>query len=99
MVSQYLGTLRASAEVEAAASRLELAKALFDLASDLQRNGVGTSLDTLRANVEYQNERQRHTEASAQLAISLQGLRRLLSLDPDQPIELADARASSRRRC
>src|SRR6185436_4383833 len=90
VVSQYLGTLRASAEVEAAASRLELAKALFDLASDLQRNGVGTSLDTLRAHFEYQNERQRHTEASAQLAISLQGLRRLLSLDPDQPIELAD---------
>ncbi|HEV8396636.1 MAG TPA: TolC family protein [Vicinamibacterales bacterium] len=90
VVSQYLGTLRASAEVEAAASRLDLAKALFDLASDMQRNGVGTSLDTLRANVEYQNERQRHTEASAQLAISLQGLRRLLSLDPDQPIELAD---------
>jgi len=90
VVSQYLGTLRASAEVEAAASRLELAKALFDLASDMQRNGVGTSLDTLRANVEYQNERQQHTEASAQLAISLQGLRRLLSLDPDQPIELAD---------
>ena len=90
VVSQYLGTLRASAEVEAAASRLELAKALFDLASDLQRNGVGTSLDTLRAHFEYQNERQRHTEASAQLAISLQGLRRLLSLDPDQAIELAD---------
>jgi len=90
VVSQYLGTLRASAEVEAAASRLDLAKALFDLASDMQRNGVGTSLDTLRANVEYQNERQRHTESSAQLAISLQGLRRLLSLDPDQPIELAD---------
>lgn len=90
VVSQYLGALRASAEVEATTSRLELAKALFDLASDMQRNGVGTSLDTLRANVEYQNERQRHTEASSQLSISLQGLKRLLSLDPDQPIELAD---------
>jgi outer membrane protein TolC len=90
VVSQYLGTLRAAAEVDAAASRLDLAKALFELASDMQRNGVGTSLDTLRANVEYQNERQRHTESAAQLTISLQGLRRLLSLDPDQPIELAD---------
>jgi outer membrane protein TolC len=90
VVSQYLGALRASAEVDAAASRLDLAKALFDLASDMQRNGVGTSLDTLRAHVEYQNERQRHTEAASQLAISLQGLRRLLSLNPDQPIELAD---------
>jgi outer membrane protein TolC len=76
--------------VNAAASRLELAQALFDLATDMQRNGAGTSLDTLRANVEYQNERQRHTEATSQLAISLQGLRRLLSLNPDQPIELAD---------
>jgi len=90
VVSQYLGALRASAEVESAASQLELAKALFDQAGDMQRNGVGTSIDTLRANVEFQNERQRHTEATAQLAISLQGLRRLLSLDPDQPIELAD---------
>ena len=90
VVSQYLGALRASAEVDAAASRLDLAKALFDLASDMQRNGVDTSLDTLRAHVEYQNERQRHTEAASQLAISLQGLRRLLSLNPDQPIELAD---------
>jgi outer membrane protein TolC len=90
VVSQYLGALRASAEVDAAASRLELAQALFDLATDMQRNGAGTSLDTLRANVEYQNERQRHTEATSQLAISLQGLRRLLSLNPDQPIELAD---------
>jgi outer membrane protein TolC len=91
IVSQYLGSLRASADVAAAASRLELAKALFDLASDMQRTGVGTSIDTLRANVEYQNERQRHSEAEAQLSISLQGLRRLLSLDANQPIELGDA--------
>ena len=90
VVSQYLGSLRAAAEIDAAKSRLDLAQALFTLASDMQRNGVGTSIDTLRANVEYQNERQRHTEATAQLEISLQGLRRLLSLDPDQPLELAD---------
>jgi outer membrane protein TolC len=91
VVSQYLGSLRATADVEAVKTRLDLAKALFDLATDMQRNGVGTSLDTLRANVEYQNERQRRTEADAQLAIALQGLRRLLSIHPDQPIELADA--------
>ena len=90
IVSQYLGSLRASADVAAAASRLELAKALFDLASDMQRTGVGTSIDTLRANVEYQNERQRHTSAEAELTIAVQGLRRLLSLNPNQPIELAD---------
>jgi outer membrane protein len=91
VVSQYLGTLRAAADVDAVKTRLDLAKALFDLASDMQRTGVGTSIDTLRANVEYQNERQRRTEAEAQLAISLQALRRLLSTNPDQPIELTDA--------
>jgi outer membrane protein TolC len=91
VVSQYLGSLRASADVEAVRTRLDLAKALLDLATDMQRNGVGTSLDTLRANVEYQNELQRRTQAESQLSIALQGLRRLLSLNPDQPIELADA--------
>jgi outer membrane protein TolC len=91
VVSQYLGSLRASADVEAVRTRLDLAKALLDLATDMQRNGVGTSLDTLRANVEYQNELQRRTQAESQFSIALQGLRRLLSLDPDQPIELADA--------
>jgi len=91
VVSQYLGSLRASADVEAVRTRLDLAKALLDLATDMQRNGVGTSLDTLRANVEYQNELQRRTQAESQLSIALQGLRRLLSLNPDQSIELADA--------
>jgi outer membrane protein TolC len=91
VVSQYLGSLRASADVDAVKTRLDLAKALLDLATDMQRNGVGTSLDTLRANVEYQNELQRRTQAESQLSIALQGLRRLLSLNPDQPIELADA--------
>jgi outer membrane protein len=90
VVSQYLGGMRAAADVEAARSRMDLAKALFDLASDLQKTGVGTSIDTLRANVEYQNERQRHAQAQATLKISLFGLSRLLSIDPQRSIELAD---------
>ena len=90
VVSQYLGGLRAAADVEAAKSRLDLAKALFDLAGDLQKNGAGTGIDTLRAHVQYQNEVQRTAEAEAQLKIALYGLNRLLNLDPQQPIELAD---------
>ncbi|HUA60446.1 MAG TPA: TolC family protein [Verrucomicrobiae bacterium] len=90
VVSQYLGSLRAAADVEAAKSRLDLARALFDLASDLQKNGAGTGIDTLRAHVQYQNEVQRSAEADAQLKIALYGLNRLLNLDPQQPIELAD---------
>jgi outer membrane protein len=90
VVSQYLGSLRASADVVAAESRVELAKALFDQATDLQTNGVGTGIDTLRANVQYRNEQQRLIEARTSLATSLFGLARLLNIDPHQPIELAD---------
>jgi len=90
VVSQYLGSLRASADVSAAQSRAELAKALFDQASDLQKNGVGTGIDTLRANVQYQNEQQRLIEARTAVATSLFALARLLNVDPHQPIELAD---------
>jgi outer membrane protein len=89
-VSQYLGSLRASADVSAAQSRVELAKALFDQASDLQKNGVGTGIDTLRANVQYQNEQQRLIEARTAFATSLFGLARLLNVDPHQSIDLAD---------
>jgi outer membrane protein TolC len=90
VVSQYLGGLRAAADLTAAKSRLDLAQALFNLASDLEKNGVGTSLDTLRAHVEFQNERQRHAAAEAQLKLSGYGLAQLLSLDPQQTVELAD---------
>jgi outer membrane protein len=90
VVSQYLGTLRSSADVSAAQSRVELAKALYDQAFDLQKNGVGTGIDTLRANVEYQNEQQRLIESRTALATSLFALARLLSVDPHQPVELAD---------
>lgn len=91
VVSQYLGSLRAAADVSAAQSRVDLAKALFDQASDMQKNGVGTGIDTLRANVQYQNEQQRLIEARTALETSLYGLSRLLNANPHQAIELADA--------
>jgi outer membrane protein TolC len=93
VVSQYLGGLRAAADVAAARSRLDLAEALFILAGDLEKNGVGTSLDTLRAHVELQNEQQRYAGAEAQLKLSEYGLVHLLNLDPQQSIELADGPA------
>jgi outer membrane protein TolC len=93
VVSQYLGGLRAAADVAAAKSRLALAEALFTLAGDLENSGVGTSLDTLRAHVELQNEQQRYAAADAQLKLSQYGLVQLLNLDPQQPIDLADESA------
>jgi outer membrane protein len=91
VVSQYIGTLRAVANVEASESRVELAQALYDQAADVQKEGVGTGIDTLRANVELQNEKQRLLEAQADRDTSLFGLSKLLNLDPRQGIELADS--------
>jgi outer membrane protein len=91
VVSQYIGTLRAVANVEASQSRVELAQALYDQAADVQKEGVGTGIDTLRANVELQNEKQRLLEAHADRDTSLFGLSKLLNLDPRQGIELGDS--------
>jgi outer membrane protein len=90
-VSQYLGALRAAAQVKAAQTRIDLAQALYNQAADLQKNGAGTGIDTLRANVELQNEKQVLIAAQTQYDVALYGLARLLSLDPRQPIQLSDA--------
>jgi len=90
VVSQYLAGLRAEADVNAAKSRVDLAKALLDLATDRQKNGVGTGIDTLRANLQYQNEIQRYSEADRQRKVALYGQSRLLNIDPQQTLELAD---------
>jgi len=79
------------ADVQASQSRVDLAQALYNQAADLQKEGVGTGIDTLRANVELQNESQRLLEAQATRETSLFGLSRLLNLDPRQQIELADS--------
>lgn len=91
VVSQYLGSQRAAADVEAAQSRVDLAQALYNQAADLQKNGVGTGIDTLRSNVALQNEKQRLIVSRTQLETSLYALARLLGLDPHQKVELADA--------
>jgi outer membrane protein len=91
VVSQYIGTLRAVANVEASKSRVELAQALYDQAADLQKEGVGTGIDTLRANVELQNEKQRFISAENERDSSLYGLSKLLNLDPRQKVALADS--------
>ena len=57
----------------------------------MQKNGVGTGIDTLRSNLQLQNEKQRLIVARTQLETSLYGLARLLNLDPKQRVELADA--------
>ncbi len=91
VVSQYIGSLRAEANVTASKSRVDLAQALYDQAADLQKEGVGTGIDTLRANVELQNEKQALIQAENDRDASLYILSRLLNLDPRQKIEPADS--------
>src|SRR5258708_753624 len=91
VVSQYIGTLRALANVQASQSRVELAQALYDQAADLQKEGVCTGIDTLRSNVELQNGKQRLIQAQTERETSLFGLSRLLNLDPRQEIAPSDS--------
>jgi outer membrane protein len=90
VVSQYLGCLRAAADVQAAQSRVQLAHALYDQAVELQKHGISTALDTLRSNVELQNEKQRLIVAETHRKTSVYGLEKLLNLDPHQEVALGD---------
>lgn len=90
VISQYLTAQRARARSRAAQSRVDLAAALYNQAAQLEENGVGTHLDSVRANVELQSEKQRLLVSETQFKTSLYGLARLLHLDPRQVIDLED---------
>lgn len=90
VVSQYLGALRSGAEISAAQSQVDLAQALYNQASDMQKRGVATSVDVLRANVELQNEKQALIVAETNERIALYGLGKLLNLNPQEQITLSD---------
>ncbi|HVA71525.1 MAG TPA: TolC family protein [Candidatus Limnocylindrales bacterium] len=90
VVSQYLACLHAGAQVQAAQSQVDLAQALYNQTSDMEKNGVATGVDALRANVELQNEKQGLIVAQTNRKIALYGLSKLLNLDPRQKIALED---------
>jgi outer membrane protein TolC len=90
VVSQYLAALRAAAQVRAAQSRVDLASALYDQAVKLEKQGAGTNLDTVRAHVQLQNEKQGLLASQTQLKTTLYGLVQLLHLESRQTVELGD---------
>ncbi|MDR3672180.1 MAG: TolC family protein [Holophaga sp.] len=94
VVGQYLRAQRATEAVKAAQSRVDLAQALEQLAEDQQKNGLGTKLDTLRAQVELRNEQQNLIQTNTQLQTARFGLVRLLNLDPATRVEVADSLAA-----
>jgi|SRR5579875_305565 len=90
VVSQYLSALRAGAEIGASESRVNLAQALYNQTSDMEKNGVATSVDVLRANVELQNEKQALLVAQTDQQVALYGLAQLLNVPPLRQITLTD---------
>jgi outer membrane protein len=90
VVDQYLLVLRAFATRDAATARVALAQRLYDQANELQKNGIGLNIDTVRANVELQNERQNLIDAETQTRTTRYGLAELLDLPRDQAVEVSD---------
>src|SRR5271156_441231 len=90
VVDQYLLILRALATRDAASVRVALAQRLYEQASELQKTGIGLNIDTVRANVELQNERQNLIDAETQTHTTKYGLAELLDLPRDQDLEVTD---------
>jgi outer membrane protein len=90
VVDQYLLILRALATRDAANARVVLAQRLYEQATELQKTGIGLNIDTVRANVELQNERQNLIDAETLTHTTKYGLVALLDLPCDQDLEVAD---------
>jgi outer membrane protein len=90
VVGQYLLALRAQAQMGAVQARIELAKALEELAVHQEETGVGTGLDTLRAKVRTQTEEQALIQARASRQEALSGLVRLLVLPVDSDLHVKE---------
>jgi outer membrane protein len=90
VVDQYLMILRALATRDAADARVALAQRLYEQATQLQKTGVGLNIDTVRANVELQNERQNLIDAETLTHTTKYGLAELLDLPRDQDLEVTD---------
>jgi outer membrane protein len=90
VVNQYLLVLRAIANRDAVRSRVALAQRLFDQANELQRTGIGLNIDSVRANVELQNEKQNLIDAETQTHTTKYVLAELLDLPRDQELDATD---------
>jgi outer membrane protein len=90
VVDQYLLILRALATRDAANARVALAQRLYEQATQLQKTGVGLNIDTVRANVELQNERQNLIDAETLTHTTRYGLAELLDLPRGQDLEVTD---------
>jgi outer membrane protein TolC len=84
----YIDALASAARVDAAQAQLETASALYDQAQDLKRSGMVAGIDTLRAEVELNLERQRVTAARNDFEKSKLQLARAIGLPLGQNFNL-----------
>ncbi len=88
--NEYLLTIAAAARVDAAQAQVETAQALFNKAKDQQTAGVSPAIDTLRAQVEFQNRQQQLIVARNNYAKQKLSLARTIGLPPGQEFNLTD---------
>jgi outer membrane protein len=84
VVTQYILVLRAFALYDAAKVRVALAERLYEQATSLQKTGIGLAIDTTRAEVELQNERQNLIDTETATHTTNYILGELLDLPRDQ---------------
>jgi outer membrane protein TolC len=86
----YLKILADQTTVTNAEAQESSSKLNFNQATDRQQAGVGTSLDSLRAQVQYQQDQQNTISAQNQLAKDFIQLNRIMGLPAGQQLELTD---------
>jgi outer membrane protein TolC len=86
----YLKVLADQSNLANAQALERSAKVLFDQATAKRDAGVGTNLDALRAQVEYQNREQQNISAQSSLAKDIIQLNRIMGLPAGQQLILTD---------
>jgi outer membrane protein TolC len=86
----YLKILADQSSLANAQALESSAKTLFDQATAKRDAGVGTSLDALRGQVEYQNRLQQRVSAENALAKDIIQLNRIMGLPAEQQLRLTD---------
>jgi outer membrane protein TolC len=69
---------------------VDLAQRLYEQATQLQKTGIGLNIDTTRANVELQNEKQNLIDTDTAARTTKYQLAALLDLPRDQEIDVSD---------
>lgn len=85
----YLGALRQKELVQVAREAVQASQEQLRVAEANRRAGLAADYDVLRARVQVENNLQSLRTAEAAQSRTLTALGRLLSLEPEQPLELA----------